>query len=202
MSALIEEIIPEQGFEIVGNKIGTIIFEELSKQKELQPLRITEELNVFSESSVPESITENLTINVLFDSANYGSISEKDAQGKTNFFIDVYTTGVETDGVPGDVDSAKRLHKFLGLCRYILQSSKYKILGFPAGLIGGTYVESIETLPPAQKQDSAFTRFGRITFGVKIQENQKLWEGVLLSQSDSNIKLQLTEQGYKYNYTR
>jgi hypothetical protein len=198
MSSLINEPILESGFEKVRDRIGEILLLELTKQKQLQ--NFSEEINVYSEKSVPESSAEPLQINVLLDSGNYGTLNPKDAQGKTIYFIDIYTTSKESDGVTGDYAAAFLLHKYIRLCRFILQSSKYKTLGFPDGLIGGKSVEMFETLPPAQKQDARFTRFARITFSVRIQESDVLWGGITASSFETTVTLQETEQGYKYQF--
>lgn len=198
MSSLINEPIVESGFEKVRDKIGEILLIELTKQKEIQ--NFTEEINIYSEKSVPESGAEQLRINVLLDSGNYGTLNPKDAQGKTIYFVDIYTSSKESDGVTGDYAAAFLLHKYIRLCRFILQSSKYKTLGFPAGLIGGKSVEMFETLPPAQKQDARFTRFARITFSVRIQESDVLWEGIAVNGIDTTVTLQETLQGYKYQF--
>lgn len=198
MAALITEIIGEQGFEKVRDAIAVILLEELTHQKAEQ--NFSENIEIFSERIVPMSEEENLYINVLLDSATYGNFNERDSQGRTTYFIDVYTTG--KSGVEsGSLDSAKRLHKFIGMVRYILSSTIYKTLNLPLGLIGGTYVENFATVDPDRAEDGSFTRFGRLTFTVRIQENQELWQGVTLVGSGTRVKLAETDKGYRYEFT-
>lgn len=201
MAAIITNIIPKSNFELVREKIGVILLEELTNQKVLQEDDFPEDVNVYSERITPIDNAEQIIVNVLLDSANYGNFTEKDSQGRTIFYIDLYTTGQASDDKSGSLDSSERLQRFLRMCRYILASTLYNTLGFDPGFIGGTYVENFQILDPAQKEDSAFTRFARIQFAVRIQENQDMWEGVLITGADTQVKLQLTDKGYKYIFS-
>ena len=196
MAAIINMPIPRQGFEFVKDALGVILTEELNNQNVIQGLN--EEINVYSERITPLDVSEYLYINILLDSATYGQINQKDSQGRTLYFIDFYTNGDAKAGHDGCSDSTDRLHKFMGMARYILSYSEYKTLGFPPGLIGGVYVESFAVMDPAQKEDTLFTRFGRIQLAVRIQENQALWQGIELNGNDTTVKLELTDKGYKY----
>lgn len=199
MDAILTEPIGESNFEKIRDRIGEILLVELTNQKAVQ--NFTEELNIYQEASIPESYSDPLIINVLLDSGNYGTLNPKDTQGKTVYFVDIYTSAKESGDISGEYASATLLHKYIRLIRYILQSGKYNNLAFPAGLIGGKSVEMFEVLPPAQKQDSSFTRFARITFSVRIVENQSLWDGVpVMAGGNTTVKLHETELGYKYQF--
>jgi len=47
-------------------------------------------------------------------------------------------------------------------------------------------------------QDSNFSRMARISFSVKIMERQDLFEGLLINDNETTVKLDLTEQGFQY----
>jgi hypothetical protein len=194
--SLIAEIIPAQGFEIVRDAIGVILTTELTRQKQLQGF--TEDINVFSERITPMDDAEELYINVLLDGATYGSFTEKDTQGRTTYFIDVHTTGKAIRAKAGTSTSVARLHKFVGMCRYILSHTAYKTLNLPLGLIGGTYIESFGVSDPSRKDDSQYSRFARLAFAVRIQENQALWQGINIVGNDAQVKLDLTDKGFQY----
>lgn len=200
MSALISNIIPVQGFELVRDEIGRILKVELENQKTLNPSVITEDINVYSERITPFSNSEELAINVLLTSSNYSGMTQKDTQGRTLYFIDVYTTGKEKEGLTGDLVSSSRLHRFIGLIRYILEYSEYKTLGFSPGFIGGGSVDEFNILEPSQQQDSDFTRMARITVSYKIQENQSMIQGIPLTKNSTQVKLSLTDLGHKYEF--
>jgi hypothetical protein len=198
MSVLITELIPEQGFEKVRDAIGSILKIELSNQKTLQEL--DEDITVWSERVSPMQTEEDLFFNILLGSINYGNFTQKDAQGRTLYFIDVYTCGKTKQSMTGAEDSGRRLHKYLGLVRYILASNKTKLLGLPFGTIGGTYVEDINMSEPTPSEDGQYTRFGRVSFAVRIHENQALWDGVDVLGANAVVKLDMTDMGYQYKF--
>lgn len=196
--ALITEQIQEQGFEIVRDSIAAILKTELENQKSLPNSRITEDLKVFTGRSTPFQQSEVLMINVLLDSANYSQYSEKGVHESTNFSVDVYCTAKETSSDIGGYLASVRRDKFVGLVRFILQDHHYKTLGLPLGLIMGTYVESFEAFEPNNSQDSAFVKMSRITFSVRINENQSLWQGININSIFTDVKLDLTDLGYQF----
>jgi len=196
MAAIITEIIPRQNFEIVGDKIGEILAVELANQKTLQSL--PENQKIFRERITPVDKTEEVVVNVLFDSFNNSYNTQSDVQARTNYFIDIYASGKAKGLTPGDEVVALKMLKYVGLCRYILSSHKYITLGLAPGSIGGKTVESIQMYEQPNSQDTNYSRMCRINFSVRIMENQALWNGVLLAESLTGVKLELTDKGYQY----
>ncbi len=198
MSALITTAIPEQGFEKARDAIGILLLTELVNQKTLQ--NFPEDITVYRDRVSPMETEENLYFNILLDSATYGNYTQRDAQGRTIYFIDIYATGKNTNAAVGAIDSGDRLGKFLGMAMYILGSSQYKTLGLPVGFIGGTYIESFATSEPVPSGTGMYQRFARISFAVRIQENYGLWNGVNLIGNDSEVRLNQTQKGYQYTF--
>ena len=198
MAAIITDLIPKQGFEIVRDAIGSILKNELENQKIIQNL--DEDISVYQERTTPFSNEENLAINVLLSSANYSGMTQKDTQGRTMYFIDVYTNAASNPNGTGDYNSSVRLHKFIGLIRYILQYSEYKTLGLPLGLIAGGSVDDFNILDPSQQQDTNFIRMARISISYRIQENQSLIQGIPLLNNSTGVKLSETDLGYVYEF--
>lgn len=196
MAAIIDHAIPSQGFELVRDLIGAILKQELENQKQLQNLE--EEIQVFSERTTPFGNEEDLAINVLLSSANYTGMTRKDTQGKTIFLVDIYTNGKSSPQVSGGLDSSKRLHKYIGMVRYILQYSEYKTLLLPLGIIAGGSVDDFNIMEPAQQQDSNYIRMGRITVSYRIQENQQLVQGITFDSLVTTVKSEDTDLGYKF----
>jgi hypothetical protein len=194
--SLINNIIPQQGFEIVRDVIGAVITTEILEQKVKQGFSYP--INVYIGRSIPFQSAEKIMINVLLDSGNYSQHGEKSVSSGTNFFIDVYTSSKESDLGNGDYNSTVLKDKFLGMIRYILQDHHYKTLGLPLGLIMGTYVEGFENFESSNNQDSAFIKIARLRFNVRINESQSLWEGVEIDSMFTDVKLDLTDNGYKY----
>lgn len=199
MPAIIKESILKSGFEQVLERIGEILLIEWTSQKLKQDL--PESVSLFKERTTPIDQSEDLYINVLFSGEEKSLNGQRDSQNRAIYFVDVYTTGDNQQGKFGWEDSSDRLLRYLGIMRYILSYSDYKTLLFEDGLIGGTSVDNISTLDPTMIKDSSFSRMGRITFGVKVLENQTLWQGEALHESITGVKLGTTDKGYKFVLT-
>ena len=193
---MITNIIPTQGFEIVRDLIGAILTTNLLVQKSLKNL--PDEISVFTGRTTPFSSSEKLMINVSCDSSAYISFSQYNVQGSTNYFIDVFCSAAETQNNTGGKLSTNKRDMYVGMIRYILQSTIYKTLGIAPGLILGTYVEGFENVDSSNNQDAAFVKMSRLTFSVRLNESQNLWEGVDITSIFTDVKLELTDLGYKF----
>lgn len=195
MAVLITEIIPLQNFEIIKDRLGVILLEELSNQIRLQCKDI--DLGVFIERQEPYDDAEDVVVNISENNIGYGSIDEKTSQGNISFNIDVYASGNATIDFDGNTITRKKLDIFKGWIRYILSSTKYQTLAFPKGFIGGTYVNSIQNDDNYGVQDGAFVRMATIQFSVRANENQEMWNGLEFTGNDTVIKLDNGTKGYK-----
>lgn len=198
MASIITEIIPIQGFEIVLNKIGVILFEELTNQKSIQI--INGDFDVFIERQEPYDKSEDVVVNISLDNDNFTGKTQKDSQGLTTFFIDVYCKGFLAMKIGSNTVFRDKRSIFSGLIRYILSSTKYNKLGFEPGFIGGAYVDSISYQSTPDNEDGSFVKFARITYSVRIQENQQNWQGIPLMGNDSSVRLAETNLGYKLTF--
>lgn len=193
--AVITEIVPQQNFETVLYKIAEILFTELTNQRSAHDNM--PEFSVFIERMTPYDKSENVMINVTSRAVNYGSHTESDSQGKADYNIEIYAP-LEHTFINGNDPSKKfTLHKVAGIIRYILSSTKYVVLGLPFGLIGGTYVESLQYFDDFNNQEGANIRTAILGFAVRVQENQQLWQGVQIFSNTSEVKLDQTDKGYK-----
>jgi len=198
MASVITGIIPKQGFELCRDAIGAILLTELTAQKSRQGnTDFPEDVIVLSESLPPADATDFMTMNVMLESATYSQITQADAQGKTMYLVDFYSSGSSS------TDSSYRLQKFVGMVGYIFRSAQYRMLGFAPGLIGGTYVEKfiIGQATQSNKEDSSFTSYGQLQLAVRIQEGAQAWTGVPLNDALSSVSLGLTDKGYQYVFT-
>jgi hypothetical protein len=196
MASRIENIIPKQGFEIIRDLISAIITTELINQQSLQDLK--DPLNIYTGRSVPFAHSEQLMINCVVDSGDYSNNHQKGTHGKTNYFVDIYTSAVETQDNDGGFLATQKRDKYLGMIRYILQDHHYVSLGLPSGLIMGKSVDGFENFEVGNHQDATFTKMSRLSFSVRIIEDQSLWAGVDISSIFTEIKLESSENGYKY----
>ena len=195
MSAKITEIIAEQSFEILTKEVGAILLLELTNQITLQSSDI--DLGVFIERIEPVDKSEDVVVNVSLNNVNYDNHNEFTSQGSHTFNIDVYCFGEASTDENANDNVRIKLQKITGWIRYVLQSTKYKTLGFEHGLIGGTYVQSINFDDSFGKEDGSMTRMSRLVFSVRASEFQDSDELLAFTGNDTTIKLGLTNKGYK-----
>ena len=187
-----------QSFEIIRDNIATILLQELTNQRTIQ--NFEEKINIFSERTTPISNDELLTINLNLESGDYNSKTQHGASGKYVYNIDIYTSGYSSSSKNGSYDSSVRLHRHIGLIRYILSHTSYRTLSLPLGIIEGTSIDSFYIIENDQKQDSGFVKMARMIFSVRAYESQLMEQGVNLQQNQTNVKLELTEKGYMYKF--
>lgn len=195
MAVLITEIIPLQNFEIIKDRLGVILFEELMNQKKLQCKNV--DIDVSIERQEPYDKAEDVVVNISQNNIAYGSIDERNSQGNISFNIDVYASGNATIEKDGNTTTRVKLDMVLGWVRYILSSTKYQTLAFSKGFIGGTYVDSVQYDDNYGSQDGAFIRMARLQFSVRASEVQEMWNGLEFTGNDTVIKLDNGTKGYK-----
>lgn len=195
MSRITAAIAP-QGFELIRNRIGEIIADELSNQAALlgdEKLDAT----VFVERTSPIDKTELPVINVSLSNGKYENKHQGSVDGTYAFNVDVFTKSKSTDNADGDVESAFILQRIIGICRSILENPIYNTLGFATPFIGRTYCSEINIAAPG-KDDSINTMMGRLTFNVMCNEPNVLISPALIAEYNTQVKLELTDKGFYY----
>lgn len=195
MAAKITEIIPTQNFELLLQFIASQLLVELDNQKTLQSF--AESFKLFVERSTSVDVREaDVVIIALFDSIVNSSSTPQDTMYTGTYFIDVYATAKASEGKPGDEATGTLLLKFLGMCRYILESQKVR-LGTVSDSRLNWKVGSVNVFEANNNADTGFSRMGRIALEVKLYESQDIFSGVLFAENHTNIKLQNTNDGYQ-----
>ncbi len=210
---MIPSIIPQQNFELIRDRIGLIIFQELESQFDLTgnpelakpPFsagQYPDSLVVFIDRIVPFDEAELPCVNVSYNGAPYDSNNPMWSDGLNSFFIDVYVkakANEDGDETNADTLAAIKLASILGKIRFILRYSDYKTLGFAPGFIGNTKVASINMLGPLKNnQDANCGLVGRIVFEVKAIEPVTPIEPRNASNFLTTVKLSTTDKGYVY----
>ena len=197
MASVITGIIPPQQFEIIRDKIGLILYEEIKNQF---ALTTDQNLNVktFVERFVPFDKTDFPCLNIIFSGGQYGNKNVKTVDGTYSFYVDVYTSAQSNVTATGDKEASFRLHKLLGICRAILENPQYRNLGFTNGQIGNATVSDISIQQPNNSQDGTSSIMGRLTFNVRALECTQLLDAVLVNSTKTEVKLNLTDKGYLY----
>lgn len=193
--ALINNIIPDSNFEVVLKKIASILLIEVTNQISLQSLN--DNVEVYTERMIPFDKSEDVIINVFCSAQNFQNITKRDSTGLTDYYVDVYTRGFESDSETGEDKTRLKLHKYISICRYILSSSAYKTLDTGNGIVGGVYVNSIQYDLNFENKDAAFVRMARLNLAVKLSESQLMDNPIDFLGNDTVTKLSVTDKGHK-----
>lgn len=199
--SIITEVIQPQSFEIVRDRIGRILAEELANQFVLSPATVFDS-QVWIERSLQydkSELFDKVQVNVCLGEGTYGNQDQTQTEGTYKYYIDVYVNAKSRDGERADERAMIKLHRMLGVCRGILENSKYKTLGFttPPGFIGNRHYEQLQIQNPNQKKhDGDSSLMGRLTFSVKVRETNGLSLGVASGSYVTTVKLDSTDKGY------
>jgi len=189
MASIITELIPDQPFEIIQNRLGEILLEEITAQHTLQNL--DSEFEFFIERIKPYDTSEDVVITLACREQDNMEYTQRSSQGQNMYFIDVFTGGIEIGNESISENVRRKLFKYVGIIKYILNSGKYPTLGFPPGLIGNKHVKKVtfdtdySNWGNHSNYDGSGIRFCRIIFMVTALETTELWQGIPLQGNDS-----------------
>ena len=198
MAALITSIIGDQAFELIRERIGLILTEELANQYTLtnnQALFVS----TFIERFVPFDHEELPGINILFSKGEYPlKTTDGRVNGNYHYNIDCYTKAASTSTDYGDTLASIKLQNLMGKIRAILENPVYKTLAFAPGIVMSTGVVNMHVFDPQNEKDLMNMAVGRLVFGVKAVETVSLLDRNLIAGYKSSVKLVETEKGYTF----
>ncbi|MEN9914207.1 MAG: Flavobacterium phage [Bacteroidota bacterium] len=203
MASIITELIPDQPFQIIQNRIGEILLEEITAQHALQNLDSSFEF--FVERINPYSKDEDVVITLACREQDNQEYTQRNSQVHNIYFVDIFAGGIEHDDLSQSEDVRLKLFKYVGIVKYILNSGKYPTLGFPSGLIGNKHVQKItfdtdySNWGNHSNYDAKGIRFCRIIFMVKAQESTEGWQGIPL-QGNNSIVYTGTDKGTQLTF--
>jgi hypothetical protein len=199
--AQINKVIGPQNYEIVRDRIGSIIADELNNQFQIAydpDLR----LSVWNERTIPfDNDKEMPSINVMLAEDQFDYQTPVDVIGNARYFVDLYFAGAHggNDGRYGDSKANWTMQKVMGKVRSILMHSAYKTLGFTPGFIANRHVESINIQLPDQKRlDAEHVVMGRLVVSVRMNETSPGVDPTVLNDFVTTIKIEETDLGYLY----
>jgi hypothetical protein len=187
----------QSNFELIRDRIGAILADEFVNQATYGDTDIAE-LKVWVSRTVPFDKTDMPAINVNYV---HGDFFSKDAQADTNTYkysIDCQHSGKSgINGDKGDAKAMMRMQKIMGIASRILGDTKYRTLGFAPPSIQQRYFETAD-IADVSRNDADSLMFGRLIFVVRINEETNLFNAPLLKGYDTQVKLDLTNEGYFY----
>lgn len=200
MSSVIEGAILPQAYEVIRDRIGRIITEEMASQfaitsdPELHISSWIERYLQFDNKELP-------AVNVMLSEGQFGGQTVIQTDGTYRFNIDVYVKAKSSVDDPGDQKAMIKLHRLLGKCRAIIEDARYKTLAFatPPGFIMNRHFESIQIQNPNQKEhDATSSVMGRLVLSVKAPEITAYTQPKTLRSFKTTVKLASTEKGYQW----
>lgn len=212
MAAKLDFIIPKSNFELVRDRIALILKEELDNQALLQGTISTEippdptipnpdlVTNIFIERFTPPDKSEGNVLIVKIADGRFDNQAPISQVGSMNYFIDIYTNGEESQSEDGYFDSSSRLQRLAGLVRSIIQNPVYDRLSFANGIIQKRSVSNIQFADVSDEKDAVFTRMARVTLSIDVYESQTGISAIDAEGYDTQIKIALTNKGYKLTY--
>lgn len=199
--SVIANIIPPQSFEIVRDRIGRILADELTNQFQMSGNKVVKVKN-FIERVVAFDNTELPAVNVSFAEDSFVWNTAIQSTGTARYYIDVYGNAPSSaNGVRGDALAMTNLQRLMGVIRSILMDARYKTLGFDVrpGFIAHRHIESIQVQNPNQKRDdSESTVMGRLIMQVVMPETTEYTVPRNASGFLTQVKLADTGKGYEW----
>ncbi len=189
-------LIPTQQFELIHNRIGEILTEELERQSLLSN-DPTLKFDIFKERDIPFSDSELPAMNIMFDESEYEMQTQVQHTGIYRYVIELTANGKSSDDVLGDTLTMNQVQRVLGICRAIIMNPKYTKLSLTPSLIQNRKVVGMRFGKPV-RQDSSHTILGRMVLQVTAVEDVQLNTANLIQGIDTTVFLYETEKGYQW----
>ncbi len=195
---MINTVIPPQAFQIVRDRIGRILADEIDNQFQISynpDLQVTN----WIERYLRFDKTECPAVNVMLADGSYDGQDALQHNGTYKFFVDCYVNAKSHEEDPGDQRAMIKLQTLLGVCRAIIMNPRYVTLGFAVrpGFVMNRHIESLQIQIPNQKEhDTSSCVMGRLTVSVKVPEYSEPITPVNIVDMYTSVKLAETDLGY------
>jgi len=195
--SVITTLIPSQSFELIRDRLGLIIADELHNQSLLDNGNPDIDANVFVERLIPIDHSEMPLVNVMLAKGVYDSHTQTQSDGTYTYHLDFYTKAKSKNNEEGDKLAVLKLHRLIGIGRAIISDYRYNTLAFVPPFVMSVKVTEVNIADPGN-QDSVSSCMGRLTVVVKAPEHSQLKEPVTIGNFHTQIKLVETDKGYFY----
>lgn len=197
--SIITTPIAEQNFEIIRDRIGLILANELYTQSTITYEEGLNPQHVWVERFVPLNHSEMPGVIISMVKGNYTSETQVSQTGVYTYNIDVFFSAKADAENRGDVKATKLLQRMMGVIRAILMDPQYITLGFVRPSINNRRVSDIQIAQPEKTIESTHSVWGRVTLEVTTQEGYVLKDAIALSSFSTSVKLYETSKGYMYS---
>lgn len=189
--------IGQRQWELIRDRIGLILAEELATQAQLDyDDQLFINPSVYVERFKPFNHTEMPAVNVMVAQNEYTQETQQSQDGTHTYYVDMYVNAKASAGLRGDELAAKKLHRLVGMCQAILMDSRFKTLLFEPGGISNRSVKRIQMADPTKSMEAANTIMARMTVEVRATDNVELVDAIPLDEYVTIAKMGATGEGY------
>lgn len=181
--------IPEQDFEKIRDRIGTILFDEFQVQT-IIPKIFNERTVAFDKIDIP-------CINVVLAS---GEPSQRDPSGTRTtyrFNIDAYASNKTTSSNRADYESTKKLHRMIAVIKQVFLNPVYRTLLFAPPSLSHVNFVNFAIAEPIKKDGITMT-MARVVFDFEVFEGNELKDSTQATDVLGRVKLHETDEGFQY----
>jgi len=195
MSIITNPITP-QSFEIVRDRLGEILDQELSSQAILTD---DDRLDaaIYLQRSKEFTANELPAVNISLDNGVYTNHQRGVSDAIYTFHIDCYAAAEDSESATGDILASLDMQRLLGVCRSILSNPVYRNLGFAAPFTNRVTVTGLTLLEVKTTEESSIAG-GRLSVDVAVQETTALLNAAISDGHTTKIQLGTTLKGYQY----
>lgn len=198
---MINYFIPRQNYELILERIGAIIVLELENQVVNFYNSDADQITVYVENTSSFDEADAASISLCLAPGSWDNRHAGYVRGTYTFYVDTFANAKTTAELKGSLTSAVQANRIMGMIRAILEDPIYKTLGYDPGNIGNVKVTNYEIGDIKNIQmDAANSRVNRIVVEVQAAENDQLLTGVEMMEALTTIKLELTDNGYQYQF--
>lgn len=197
MASIINTIIQKRAFELIRDRIGLILAEELVSQASLNS-DSNLAAKVYVERFIPFTKPDLPALNVSLATGDYDNMTSIKSDGTYQFYVDIYTNSTAKGTNSGDAAASIKLQRLAGVCHAILSDSAYMTLAFAPPFIEHTEVKSINIGTPQSVNEATNIVMARLTFIVRVPEKTRSIIPSDIAGYTTKMVLGLTDKGYLF----
>ena len=197
--------IEKKNFELIRDRIGSILTAEIANQATIQvnpqTIELLQSVKVFGERFNPFDESELPAINVFTFSGQFDNKHQTNVDGLYRYFIDFIGGMAANQDGTGTPYSSFKMQRLIGIVHHILESNQWMTLGFDSPrIIHRTLVNSFQRTQEEHTQDSGNLLMYRMVFDVKSSECSIQNDSVPLNESVTDVRIDETDLGLQYIY--